>query len=205
MPLIVAKLLSEDSLSDLDAAITAYKGGAGAELLDFQRAMASHEFKEPDGDFRISLLLCHGGLDIPASGAKTADLQHAVVQANGNLSELQAAIDEVLSLVVHSTVTDADTTGAGTVTSATGPFEAEDVGRKISIAGEIRTITVFNSANSVDYDNSPDEGGDFASGSGLTLNLHGAEVIQDARLDLYKSASGDLGLHALLACEGELP
>lgn len=205
MPLIIAQLLSEDSLTDLEAAVAAYKAGAGADLLDHQRAMASHEFKEPDGDFRISLLLFHGGLDVPTSTNKTADLQHTVVQANGTVADLQAAIDLALSDAVHDTVTDADTTASGTVTSATGPFEAEDVGRKIRIGSEVRTITAFTSANEVDYDNSAAAGGDFASGTGLTLDLLGAEVIQDAHIELYKSASGDLGLHALMALEGELP
>jgi hypothetical protein len=202
MPLIVAKLITDDDVSDLDAAIDAYKAAGGAELLDTQRAMGADDFEEPDGDMRMAVLLCHGGLDIPATGTKTADLQHVNVVAQGDLDELQEAIDEALSLVVHATVTDADTTTPGTVTSATGPFEAEDVGRKISIGDEVRTITAFTSANSVDYDNSAAEGGDFASGSGLTLNLHGAEVLQDVRLEMQKR-NASFRLHALLACEGE--
>lgn len=202
MPLIVAKLFSEDTAAELDSEIATYKAGAGAELLDTQRAMAADDFVEPDGDLRTSVLLCHGGLDIPVSGAKTADLQHVNVVEQGDLAECQAAIDLALSLVVHETVTDAVTTAAGTVTSATAPFQAEDVGRKISIDGEVRTITVFNGTNSVDYDNSAEAGGDFASGTGLTLNLHGAEVLQAAHLEMQKR-NGQFRVHALLACEGE--
>jgi hypothetical protein len=200
MPLTIVKLLSEDSKAELAAAIAAYKGAAGAELLDTQRAMASYEFVEADGDIRTSVCLAHAGLDIPASGAKTADLQHLVVRKEGTLAELQTEIDETLAQATHATVTDADTTTPGTVTSVTAPFEAEDVGRLIEIGGVQKEITVYNAANSVDYDNAD---GDFASGSGLTLELLGAEVIQDMHMSLMKSRGGEHQLHMLMAVEGE--
>lgn len=201
MPLIIAKLLSDDKVADLNTAIAAYKAGAGAELLNTQRAMASDEFKESDADLRRAIVLFHGGADIPASGGKTADLQHVVVSEEGTLDECQAAIDAALAQVVNSSVSDADTTTPGTVTSATGPFEAEDVGRLIDIGGVQKKITAYNSANSVDYDNTD---GDFASGSGLDMNLLGAEVIQDAHMTMERARSGSgHRLHLVMACEGE--
>lgn len=201
MPLIIAKLLSEDTMDELNAAVTAYKAGAGSELLDTQRSMASDVFIEADADRRRSLVLFHGGLDIPASGAKTADLQHVIVDAKGTVAELQTAIDEALEQVVHATVTDADTTTAGTVTSVTAPFEAEDVGRIIEIAGVQKVITAYTGADEVDYDNAD---GDFASGSALTLDLLGAEVVQDAHMTMKKDArAGGHRLNMLMALEGE--
>lgn len=201
MPLIITKLLSGDSKTELDAAVAAYKAGAGAELLTSQRAMASHEFVEADGDFRTNLILFHGGLDIPASGNKTADLQHVVIREQGTLAELQTAITAALTQVEHARVTDANTTVSGHVTSATAGFATEDVGRVIEIAGVQRSITVRNSATDVSYNNAA---GDFASGTGLTMKLLGAEVIQDAHMAMCKSRSGTHKLHVLMALEGEL-
>ena len=63
---------------------------------------------------------------------------------------------------------------------------------------------MFNAANSVDYDNSAAAGGDFASGTGLTVELLGAEVLQDAKLEMQKRQAG-IRAHVFLACEGELP
>lgn len=200
MPLIIAKLLSADSKADLDTKIAAYKAGAGAELLTSQRAMASHEFIEADGEFRTNALLFHAGLDVPVS--KTADLQHVVVRTKGKIDEIQTAITAALAQVEHQRVTDANTTVAGHVTSASAPFEAEDVGRLIEIAGVQKVITVRNSATDVSYNNTA---GDFASGSGLTMKLLGAEVIQDAHMTMCKSRSGTHQLHLLMACEGQLP
>jgi hypothetical protein len=200
MPLIIAKLLSADSKADLDTKIAAYKAGAGAELLTSQRAMASHEFIEADGEFRTNAILFHGGADVPA--LKTADLQHVIVRTKGKIDELQVAITAALAQVENLRVTDANTTVAGHVTSATAPFAAEDVGRLIEIAGVQKTITVFNAANDVSYNNTA---GNFASGSGLTMKLLGAEVIQDAHMTMCKSRSGTHQLHLLMACEGQLP
>lgn len=198
MPLIVAKLFSDDSVTDLNAAIDAYKAGAGAELLTSQRAMAADDFEEPDGDMRMAVLLCHGGQDVPASGAKIGDLQHVNVVKQGDLSELQAAIDEALSNVVHQTVADGDlNTTPNDIISATGPFAAEDVGRKVLINGEERTITAHTSANQVTYD------GAALTGTGATVSLLGCEIVQDARLEMQKRAT-DFRMHLLLACEGEL-
>jgi hypothetical protein len=197
MPLIIAKLLSEDTDAELVTAIDDYKAGAGAELLDTQRGMASFDFVEPDGDLRTSVILAHGGLDIPASGAKTADLQHVSVTENGDLAECQAALDEALSNVVHIEVTDGDADAvANDIASASAPFEAEDVGRKVSIGGDVREITAYVAATSVTYD------GDPITGTGLTVQLLGAEVLQDMHMNMQKK-NGKFRLHALLACEGE--
>jgi len=201
MPLIVAKLLSEDNLTDLDTAVAAYKAGAGSDLVDKQRGMDACEFIEPDGDWRRALILAHGGLDIPASGAKTADLQHVNVNEQGNVADLQSAVDAALAQVEHLSVADADTTVAGKVTTAaTTPFAAEDVGRIIEIGGVQKVITVYNANNDVDYDNSD---GDFASGSGLTMKQLGAEVLQSVNLRMHKSRSGNFRMFLAMALEGE--
>ena len=199
MPLIIAKLLSAETKDALDAAIAAYKAGAGAELLTSQRGMAASLFMEGDGDYRHNVCLFHGGLDVPVS--KTADLQHANVVHQGTIAHLQAAIDAALAQVEHLRVTDANTTVAGHVTSATAPFEAEDVGRLIEIAGVQKVITVRNSASDVSYDNAA---GDFASGSGLTMKLLGAEVLQDAHLAMMKSRSATHLMYLVMACEGQV-
>jgi len=202
MPLIIGKLLSGDSKSELDTKIATYKAGAGAALLTAQRAMASHEFIEADGEFRINVLLFHGGLAIPAAGNKTADLQHVVVRDQGTLDHLQTAITAALAQVEHARVTDAVTTVAGHVTSATAGFATEDVGRIIEIGGVQKVITVRNSATDVSYDNAA---GNFISGTGKTMKMLGAEVIQGAHLAMCKSRSGTHRMHLLMGCEGELP
>lgn len=197
MPLIIAKLFSDDSVTGLNTAIAAYKAGAGAELATSQRAAAAHDALEPDGDMRTTVLLCHGGLDIPAS--KTADLQHLNIVEEGTIAEFQAAIDAALADVVHATVTDGDlNTTPNDVISATGPFEAEDVGRKIVINGNERTITAYTSANQVTYS------GTALTGTSATVKLLGAEVVQSAHIVVQKRHAR-LRMHALLACEGQLP
>lgn len=204
MPLVKVKLLSDKSLADLKEEIADYKAGDGSALDTAQRGMALAMAEAAGVGKQFYAALAHGGLDTPASGNKTADLQHVIVDVDGPLADLQEAIDDALSDVVHSSVNDADTTVAGTVTSVTAPFEAEDVGRKIRIGDEVRTITAFTDADEVDYDNSDAAGGNFTSGTGLTLELLGAEVLQDLQLVAYKEADADQRIVALLACEGEL-
>lgn len=207
MPRLVVKLLSDDDQTDLATALAAYKAGAGSELDTKQRGQAVAEFREHDADLRAVMAFAHAGTDLPASGSKTADLQHLDVQADGELADLQAAIDAALADAVHheAVVADADTTVAGKVTSAAGtPFASTDVGRKIRIGSEVRTITAYNANDDVDYDNSADEGGDFTSGSGLTLDLLGAESLQSIDMTVSKDEDGDpMRMRMLLAVEGE--
>jgi hypothetical protein len=198
MPLAIVKILSDDDTGDLDAKVTAYKGAAGAELLDTQRAMAAGHFEEVDGDPRTILALAHGGLDTPATGAKTADLQHVVVRSRGSEAEMQADVDAALAAVVHATVTDGDADAvANNIASATGPFAAEDVGRNVSIGGEVREITAFVAATSVTYD------GVALTGTSLTVELLGAEVVQALDMQAMKKDAKNEMLLAM-ACEGEL-
>ena len=95
--LVTAKLFSADTKAALNTAIAAYKAGAGADLLTAQRAMASHEFMEADCDFRGNVILFHGGTVIPASGNKTADLQHVIVHEHAYIDALQTKINEALA------------------------------------------------------------------------------------------------------------
>jgi hypothetical protein len=199
MPLIIAKLLSADTKEALDTAIAAYKTGAGAALLTAQRGMAASLFMEGDGDYRHSVCLFHGGVDVPVT--KTADLQHVNVAHQGTVAHLQTAIDTALAQVEHLRVTDAVTTGAGHVTSTTAPFAADVAGRIIEIGGVQKVITVRNSATDVSYNNTA---GNFVSGTGKTMKLLGAEVLQDAHMTLMKSRSATHQMYMVMACEGEV-
>jgi hypothetical protein len=198
MPLIIAKLLSDDSVADLNTAVDAYKA-VETELLLTQRAMASDVFIEADADRRRSVVLFHGGLDIPASGAATAALQHIIVDADGSIEELQAAIDAALALVEHSSITNADLDSTpGDIITITSLFAAEDVGRQVEIAGELREITAYTAATQVTYD------GVALTGTNQTVKLLGAEVIQDAHMTMKKDkAAGGHRLNMLMALEGE--
>lgn len=201
MPLITIKLFNEKNKTELDAAIVAYKAGAGSDLDDKQRGMDMHaEFDSISNDSRIVVALAHGGLDVPASGAKTAVLQHMYMEED-KIADAQAALDAALAQVVHATVTDGVTTTPAHVTTATGMFESEDVGRLLDIGGVQREITVYNSANDVTYDNAD---GDFASGTGLTVNLLGAEVLQGLNINAYREPDADYRFMVMAACEGEL-
>lgn len=206
MARLIVKLLSDDSVTDLATALTAYKGAAGAELLTAQRGQASAEFVEPDGDLRMLVALAHAGLTLPTSGNKTADLQHLDISESGTLAELQAAVDAALADALHHEAASAngDTTTPGTlVTTPDTIFAASDVGRKVQIGSEVRTITAFNSSTSVDYDNSAAEGGDFTSNTGLTVDLLGAESLQAMTLTASKSRDGKLHMRMYMAVEGE--
>ena len=198
MPLIIAKLLSGDSLQETTDNIAAYKAGAGAELADSQRAVASDQFREGDGDIRTAVCLFHGGSATPVT--KTADLQHITVNARGRLVDCQEAIDEALANVVRQTVDDIDTTVAGTITTASGIFEAEDVGRLFQIGEEKREIATFVDENNVTY-----SGEAFASDTGLTGSLLGCESVQSADMTMLKSRTGTHRLHMTISCEGQMP
>ena len=65
------------------------------------------------------------------------------------------------------------------------------------------SISGFTSGTVVTYDNSAAAGGDFPSATGQSVDLLGAEVVQDVRLEMQKRNAG-FRMHARLACEGEL-
>lgn len=203
MPLIKVKLFENDTVADLNTAVAAYKAGAGAELLTSQRGMASDLFYEPDGDKGMMLALAHGGQDVPVS--KFGDLEHALVMGDGDLVAQQARVDAALAASVFKTVADGVTTAAGIVTSATMTFEAEDVGRKLRIiesgVAVEKTITVFNGATSVSYDNAA---GNFVAGTGKTVSLLGAEVLQDMEIGTFKSRGGKMSMLLSLALGGQV-
>ena len=199
MPLIKVKLFQDDTISALDSALAAYKAGDGSELLTSQRGSSMSAFKEADGDAGVMLALAHGGQDIPVS--KFGDLSHVVAREIGSLSECQAAIDAALASSVFKTVADAVTTAPGVLTSATMAFEAEDVGRKLRIGALEKVITVRNSATSVNYANAA---GDFVSGTGQTVSMLGAEVLQDLGLSAIKGKAGEFEVTLLLALGGQI-
>jgi hypothetical protein len=199
MPLIKVKLLQDASLATLATELAAYKAGAGAALLTSQRASAMSSFKEADSDPGVMLALAHGGQLAPVS--KFGDLEHVVARESGSLAECQAAIDAALAASVFKTVADAVTTAPGVLTSATMAFEAEDVGRKLRIGALEKTITVRNSATSVNYDNAA---GDFVSGTGQTVSMLGAEVLQDLELSASKGKAGEFEVTVLMVLGGQL-
>jgi len=202
MPLLAVKLMTDDSPTDLEAAIAAYQAGAGSALLTYQRGVAMDSFFDPQRDKSVFFVaLAHGGLDVPVT--KTADLSFLVLQ-DDSLADLQTSLNAALALVKQAQVADGNTTVAGTVTTTTPLFEAEDVGRKIRIGSAVRTITAYTSATEVDYDNSVAEGGDFSSGTGLTVELLGAEVLQSVEVSAFRERDGDPRFVLMLALGGQV-
>lgn len=192
------KLLSEDKKADIEAAIAAYKAGAGAALLTDQRGMAFDAYVDPgDKDTVFSVALAHAGDDVPA--AKVADLQHILV-VEDKLADAQTALDAALAAVVHHKRTDGDAdTNAGDITVGGAMFQATDVGtRKVKIGGSLRDITAFVSGTRVTYS------GAAITGTGLTVELLGAECLQDLQMKVLREADGDPKFHILAACEGQL-
>lgn len=197
MPLIRVKLLQDDTLSALATSLATYKAGAGSALLTDQRGSSMSAFKEADGDSGVMLALAHGGQDIPVS--KIGDLQHVVVRESGTLAEIQAAVDAALAASAHQTVADGDADAVpGSITSATIGFAAEDVGRAILIGTQTRTITAYTSATEVVYS------GAAITGTGLTVTLYGAEVLQDLELVATKGKSGGFEATLLMVLNGQI-
>lgn len=199
MPLIAIKLFDAKDKTVLDAAIAAYKAGDGSDLDDYQRGLAMHAvFDESASDSRIFVALAHGGIDIPASGNKTADLQHVYLEED-KVAAAQTALNTALANIVHVTVTDADlNTTAGDILSASNPFEAEDVGRLVNIAGTLREITAYTGVGQVTYS------GTALTGTNQTVSMLGAEVLQDLHLNVFHEADQDWRFMIMIACEGEL-
>lgn len=198
MPLIKVKLLQDDTLATLATELATYKAGDGSGLLTSQRGSSMAAFKEADGDAGVMLALAHGGQLAPVS--KFGDLEHVVARESGSLAECQAAVDAALAASVFKTVADGDADAVGgSITSASMAFEAEDVGRKITIDGQEREITTFTSATAVVYS------GAAITGTGLTVKLHGAEVLQDLELSAGKGKSGGFEVTVMMALGGQLP
>jgi hypothetical protein len=197
--ILTAKLFENDDAADMATEVDAYMAGAGA---DASRAMDGDQFLDHDGDTHGVLAVVSGGEDTPV--AATAPSQLVAVDAD-QLAKAQLALDAALADVVAVTVTDGVTSVAGKVTSATGPFLATDVGRKVKIGTEERVIDVYNSATDVEYDNSAAAGGDFASGTGLTVELLGAESVQALSLSCHKAKDRDTVFSIRMLTMGELP
>jgi hypothetical protein len=197
---LVAKLFENDDPAALATEVDAYMAGAGA---DASRAMDADQFLDSDQDVHGVMMVVSGGEDTPV--AATAPSQLVAVDSD-QLAKAQLAVDAALADVVALTVTDGVTTTPGKVTSATAPFTAvTDIGRKIRIGTEERTITAVNSTSDVDYDNSAAAGGDFASGTGLTVELLGAESLQGLSLTCHKAKDRDTVFSVRMLTMGELP
>jgi hypothetical protein len=196
MPLLVVKLFENDSPADLKTDAEAY---LVAESADGVRGMDGDQFLDHDGDTHAVLAVAHNGIDTPVALTGAAQL---IAVDSDQLAKAQAAVEAALADVVHSTVTDGVTTTPGKVTSVSNPFSAEDVGRKVRIAGVEKTITVHNTDGDVDYDNAD---GDFASGTGLTVDLLGAESMQAGTLSLtsHKAKDRDTVFSVRAMVEGE--
>lgn len=197
MPLIQVKLFQNDTISDLDTAVAAYKAGAGSELLTSQRGAAMSAFREADGDEGVILALAHGGQDVPVS--KHGDLEHVIVRETGTLAEIQTAVDAALAASDFKTVADGDADAVpGSLTSASMAFEVEDIGRAITIAGQLRTITARTSATVVVYS------GAAITGTGLTVTMHGAEVLQSLEVQATKGKTGGISATLAMALGGQI-
>lgn len=205
MPLLVIKLMENDNPADLKAAAETYMAGVPTDAV---RDMDADQFLANDQDTNGVLAMAHGGIDTPANGAGTAAAQLLAVDSD-KLAGAQAAVDAALADVVHETVGDGDTTVAGTITTTTPLFTtgapSEDIGRKVRIGSEERTITAVASTTSASYDDAAE--GAFTSGSGLTTSLLGAESIQAGTLSLtcHKAKDQDTVFSVRAVVEGDLP
>ena len=197
MPLIKIKLLESEKAPELQTKIDAYL--TAQSLTGGIRGLALDSRKAQDGDALFLAAIAHGGLDLPATGSKIGNLQVVAVEGTGVVGA-QAAVDAALADAIHKTVTDGDADAVpGSLTSATMAFEVEDVGRKITIAGSERTITARTSATVVVYS------GAVITGTGLTVSMHGAEIIQPdgVVLSSFKSGDGKSKVTAVLALGGD--
>ncbi len=201
MTLLAIKLIADDAASDLQTAIDAFLAGAGSGLLTAQRGMDVAAYFDPQDDKnKFFCALAYSGEDTPAS--KTANQQFIVVEGQ-SLAAVQTALNAALAVAKHAQVTDGVTSVAGTLTTATGMFASEDVGRKIRIiesgVNQDRVIATYSSANSVTY-----TGTAFVSGTGKTVALLGAEVLQGVEVTAFRERDGDPHFSVLAAVEGQI-
>lgn len=185
MPLLRVRLFDVEDAPKLNTAVAAFL--TAQSIVAGIRGQAMCAIPAGDNDVQVALAIAHGGLARPGLGSRIGNVSVVSVSASG-LVAAQAAVDLALSDAVHQTITNGTADAfPGDISSATSLFEAEDVGRKIIIAGQTRTVTAFVSATRVTYS------GAAISGTGLTVSLLGAEVIQPDGLQIavYKKGSGD--------------
>lgn len=194
---VLVKLISANSKAAFDTALAAYIAGAGSGLATDNRAMAMATMFNPETDaHQIFAAFAHGGDDTPAS--KVADQQFIMLE-DDDLAALQTALDTAIADAAHhvNATGNADT-NAGDINVTGNMFQATDVGRKITIAGNVRTITAFVSATRVTYS------GAAITGTSLSVTLHGAETVQDINVSVHRDRDGDIRYAVLLAVEGQL-
>lgn len=203
MPIAKVKLFTENSAAKVQADIAAFQAGVGNPALSDQRGSAMHAYYERINDkSRVFAAVAYAGSDVPVT--KTADQQFICIE-DDHLDQCQAALDAALAEAVHSTVADGVTTTPAHLVSATIGFVSTDVGRKLRIiesgVAVEKTITVYNSATDVTYDAAL---GSFVSGTGKTVALLGAEVVQNIDVAAYQDPDGDIQHIVMVAVEGQI-
>lgn len=195
MPLLVIKLMENDSPVDLVTAMDAY---LVAQSADGVRGMSSDHFLDHDGDVKGAVAIAHNGIDTPST--LTGKIASLAVDKD-QVVKAQTAVDLALSLAEHETVTDADLDNvANEITSASTPFTvAEDVGRKVLIQGILRTLTAITSTSVAIYD------GVALTGTSQTVVILGAESLQAGSLSLsvHKAKDRDTVFSVRAILEGE--
>ncbi len=197
MPLIAIKLFSTADDTTLESAIATYQAGAGSQLVTDQRGMDVDVYYDPvSGKYRHFAALAWGGQDIPVS--KLGDQQF--LACNGNsLAAAQTAVDAELANVIHAVRADGNAnSNPGDIVVGASCFEVEDVGRKITIGSAVRTITAYVSATRVTYS------GAAITGTGLTVKLHGAEVLQKLSVAAFREPDGDPHFVVAIATGGQI-
>lgn len=197
MALLAVRLFSEDSVADLQTALVALQAEVGDPASVDQRGqrMAAY-FDKNSGKTRIVAALAYAGTDMPATA--TADQQFIVLE-DDSLTGLQTALNAALAAAAHHVRADADANAnAGDITVGAAMFAVGDVGRQITIDGNVRTITAYTSATRITYS------GAAITGTGLDVTLHGAESLQAIDIDAYKHDDGDTHIVLMLALEGQV-
>jgi hypothetical protein len=197
MPILKMKLLEADSAPELQTKINALV--AADSIVNGLRGMALSAYRAADLDTQMVACLAYAGTDLPAGAGKTSNVKVLSVEGN-TLAKAQAALDLALSEVLQATnATGNANTNPGDINVTGNMFLAGDVGRKIRIGGALRTITAFTSTTRVTYS------GAAIAGTGLTVELLGAEVLQPDGIcvSAFKDQNGGSRIALLVAVSGE--
>lgn len=198
MPLLKIKLFSNNNAASLQTAIAALQVAVGStQLATDQRGQDLSVHREKaTGLTRLFAALAFDGTDMPAT--KTADQQFLVVQGR-DLVSVQAELDAALADAKHHVRADGNAdTNPGDINVGAAMFAVGDVGRKITIGTNERTITAYTSATRVTYS------GAAITGTGLAVILHGAESLAKLDVGVCEADDGSQSLTVLAAVEGQV-